>query len=139
MNKIFITSLNKKFKKEERKVRLTAVKILKILKKENVSVEIYLAGNVIMKSLNKKLRGKDKIANVLSFEEPEKFISPEAKLKKIGEVYLNVEQEDRIFSKEFLLLHGMLHLLGYDHIKEVDSMKMERKEKSVSEKLSSGN
>lgn len=134
-NKIFITSLNKKFEKEERKVRLTAGKILKILKKDNVSVEIYLAGNAIMKSLNKKLRGKDKIANVLSFEEPEKFISPETKLKMIGEVYLNVEQKDRIFSKEFLLLHGMLHLLGYDHIKEVDSIKMERKEKSVISKF----
>lgn len=135
MNKIFITSFNKKFVKEEKKIRLAASKILKILKKDGVSVEIYLAGNAVMRSLNKKLRGKDKIANALSFEEPKKFISPELKFKKIGEIYLNAEKKDENFSKEFLLVHGTLHLLGYDHIKKSDSIIMDKKEKLVSKKL----
>lgn len=134
-NKIFIISLDNKFREEERKIKATVAKILKILNKKNVSVEIYLAGSAVMRSLNKKLRGKDKIANVLSFEEPEKFISPKLKLKRMGEIYLNMQKEDENFSREFLLLHGILHLFGYDHVKEADAVKMEAKEKSVISKF----
>ena len=145
MNKIFTISLKKEFVKEEKKVKLAIAKILKILNKKNVSVEIYLAGSRTMRSLNKKLRGKDKVANVLSFEEPEEFIqnppdrgttqNKRKMTRNLGEIYLNAEREDENFSKEFLLVHGILHLLGYDHIKESDAIKMGRKEKSVLVKL----
>ena len=138
-NKVLVVSLDKKFRRLERQIKKTGTEILKILKQKNAEVKIYLAGNAVMKSLNKKLRGKDKIANILSFEEPKKFISPELKFKKIGEIFLNVDNPsaggDKNFSKEFLLIHGILHLLGYDHMKKSDAIKMEVKEKLVSKKI----
>ena len=138
-NKVSAVALQKKFKKFENRIKKNTLKILKILKKERISVDVYLADNKTMKFLNKKFRNKNKSANVLSFIEPKNFISsPIAKRssgKKIGEIYLNMEQKDKLISKEFLIAHGILHLLGYDHIRKSDAIKMEVKEKSVSKKL----
>ena len=63
--------------------------ILKILNKDNVAVDIYLTGNALMRRLNKEYRGKDKVANVLSFVEPINFPHPETKTRFLGEIYLN--------------------------------------------------
>lgn len=148
MNKISTISLKNDFKKLEKKFSLVARKILKILKKENISVDIYLADNKLMRALNKKMRGKDKVANVLSFEYPNEFIGIPLdrritrnerritqKIKPIGEVYLNVEMDNKIFPKEFLLAHGILHLLGYDHVTEEEGEKMSKKEKMIISKI----
>ncbi len=134
MNKVSVISLDKKFKKFERKIKNTALKILKILKKANVSVEIYLINSQKMRFLNEKFRGKDKTTTVLSFEEPRNFILPPSKHKKIGEIYLN----SQIFNSQItqLLVHGLLHLLGYNHQKKSDRIRMEKREKLVIKKLS---
>ena len=134
-NQISVTSLEKGFKKSERKIKSEAAKILEILKQKKVSAAVFLANNSQMKLLNKKFRGKNKIADVLSFEEPFKFVNPDLKFKKIGEVYLNMEQPEKEFSKKFLLAHGLLHLLGYDHIKKSDAVKMEKMEKYIVSKF----
>ena len=150
-NKIEIFSLNKKFEKLEKDVGSVVQKILKILKKDGLGVEVYLADNNRMRLLNKKFRGKDKAANVLSFEEPWNFIYPPRqgkvqKTKKIGEIYLNADQcgldmeqlgksqRESVFSQYqsvLLVVHGLLHLLGYDHGKKDDRMRMEKKEKEI--------
>ncbi len=124
--------------------------VLKLLEKENVSVDVYLAGESKMKFLNKKFRGKDTAANVLSFKEPENFPHPEladiqkkkSKLKYIGEIYLNtgssrkksvdLNSDEEISQWNMLLLaHGLLHLLGYSHENEKAMKKMESKEQEI--------
>ncbi len=131
MNKISIVSLEKRFKKFEKSIKIIAERILKILKKENIEADIYLAGNGKMRFLNKKFRGKDKTADVLSFCEPKRFIYPPldggSKSKKIGEIYINPQSSK--FSILQLLAHGFLHLFGYHHNKKDDRIKMEKKEK----------
>ena len=74
-----------------------------------------------MRTLNKKYRGKDKTANVLSFliEKGER-----------GEIFLNATLKNL----PFLFVHGCLHLLGYDHRRESDARRMEQKEKYILEK-----
>jgi rRNA maturation RNase YbeY len=131
MNKISVTSLDKRFKKFERKIKLAALKILRILGINNVLVEIYLVNSQKMKFLNKKFRGQDKTTTVLSFEEPRNFILPPSKYIKIGEVYLNTEVSSFKFQVSSLLTHGLLHLLDYNHQKKSDRIKMEKKEKYV--------
>ncbi|NCO15596.1 MAG: hypothetical protein GW899_02520 [Parcubacteria group bacterium] len=96
MNKVSVTSLDKKCKKFEKKIKFAALKILKILKKTNVLVEIYLINNQKMRFLNKKFRGKNKTTTILSFEESRNFILPPSKYKKIGEIYLNEETRDKV-------------------------------------------
>ena len=128
--------MEKKFKKFDGKIKKTALKIFKILKKKNVSVEVYLAGNQKMRFLNKKFRRKDKSTDVLSFEEPKGFIYPKSKFKPIGEVYINVssvkyQMSDIRCQMSSLLIHGLLHLFGYNHKKKNDRIKMEKKERQI--------
>lgn len=134
MNKILVIGLEKKFEKFEKKIKIAASKILKNLKQDGVQAEIYLAGDQEMKFLNKKFRGKDKAADVLSFNEPKNFISPPSKFKKIGEIYLNMSDIQSCPSASrcrMLLAHGLLHLLGYIHKKKNDRIKMEKIEQKL--------
>ncbi|MDP3245198.1 MAG: rRNA maturation RNase YbeY [bacterium] len=95
-------------------------------------VGVVLVGDGEMKKLNQHYRGKDKTTNVLSFPTKKRddlgdiFISlPEAKreAKKYG---LSLEQE-----LARLVVHGFLHLLGYDHIKEREAKRMEKIEDEI--------
>ena len=83
--------------------------------------------------LNKSHRGKDKATDVLSFNidhnGQDDFV--------FGEIYISTdiarvqaEEFDNTFSEELLRLtcHGLLHLLGYDHLRKTDAVKMEKRE-----------
>lgn len=134
MNKIEVVSLSKQSKRFEKLIQKLAGKVLKVLNKNNVLVEIYLINSQKMRFLNKKFRGKDKTTTVLSFEEPRNFILPASRFRKIGEIYLNgetsgKEQETR------LLTHSLLHLFGYNHQKKSDRIRMERLENLVIREL----
>lgn len=157
MNRVSTVSLNKKFNIYSGKIQRVAVKILRILNKDGVETEVYLIGNRKMRFLNKKFRGKDKTTTVLSFEEPRNFIYPplagRSNHKKIGEIYLNAElhgtdaelcgnsSRKSALSCRLsvincqLLAHGLLHLLGYDHQKKSDRIKMEKKEQYILARL----
>jgi probable rRNA maturation factor len=131
MNNIDVIGLTKQAKKFEKPIQKIAVKILKILKKTNVSVEIYLIDNQKMRFLNKKFRGQDKITTILSFEEPRNFVLPPSKARKIGEIYLNMSKVKGKMSNVHLLSHGLLHLLGYKHGNKSDRIRMESKEQKL--------
>ncbi|MEK7114538.1 MAG: rRNA maturation RNase YbeY [Patescibacteria group bacterium] len=144
MNKISVIGLDKKFKKFEAGIQGVALKILEILNKNGVEAEIYLIDGRKMRFLNKKFRGQDKTTTILSFEEPKNFILPPSKHKKIGEIYLNMTNDRRPTTNDSsgslvvsrrLLVHGLLHLLGYDHQKKNDRIKMEKKEEYVHNRL----
>ena len=139
MNKISVISLDKKFKKRELEIKRVALKTLEILNKDGVEAEIYLIDGRKMRFLNKKFRGKDKATTVLSFEEPKNFICPPpvggSKHKKIGEIYLKLPITNYQLPITNLLIHGLLHLFGYDHRKKNDRIRMEKIEKSLISKL----
>ncbi|MBI3045923.1 MAG: rRNA maturation RNase YbeY [Candidatus Harrisonbacteria bacterium] len=95
------------------------------------TIEIYLIGSRRMKMLNKKFRGQDKATNVLSFQKPKGFPGT-----KLGEVYLDTWYiRKHKESLELMLAHGVLHILGYDHEKRSDRIKMEKKERQLLSKL----
>ena len=88
-------------------------------------------------SLNSQYRGKDKPTNVLSFpfEAP-----PQVELNLLGDLVICaplVEHEAREQSKEelkhwaHLTIHGILHLLGYDHIDDDEAEEMEQLEADI--------
>lgn len=73
---------------------------------------------------------------MLSFGEPEDWPHPEKGARKLGELYLNLDLTDGKMDKLApLFLHGILHILGYDHKKKNDRIKMEKLEKHIIEKL----
>ena len=70
--------------------------------------------------------------NVLAFPAAKHFPRPDLPKKPLGEIYLNPEyiashDEDLTF----MLIHGFLHLLGYDHVKKNDRIRMESREKKL--------
>lgn len=134
---IAVFSLNQKFKILEKETKNILRRSLKSLRKQNVQLDVYLAGNEPMLALNRKFRGKNSPANVLSFKESNDFVYPPSSAKRLGEIYLNVPYVRHRAAKNelaVLLIHGLLHLLGYTHEKKSDRIEMERLEKSLFKK-----
>lgn len=74
--------------------------------------------------------------NVLAFPEPKHWPRPEKKNMGLGEIYLNRDlTKGDINELTRLLVHGIVHLLGYDHKKKNDRIKMEKMEENVIRKL----
>ena len=106
-------------------VRKKAKKILNVLELKNCEASIVLVNNEKIKTLNLKYRNKNKSTNVLSFPMQKgefSFINPEL----LGDVVISIEKciigagkKDISFEEEFntLLVHGFLHLAGYDREK----------------------
>lgn len=133
MNKIEVASLSKQSKRFEKLIQKLTRKVLKVLNKNSVSVEIYLINGQKMRFLNKKFRGQDKTTTVLSFEEPRNFILPASRFRKIGEIYIKLPITNYPITQ--LLCHGLLHLLGYNHQKKSDRIRMETKENWIIREL----
>tara|TARA_B110000014_G_C19548783_1_gene293511 strand:- start:8 stop:466 length:459 start_codon:yes stop_codon:yes gene_type:complete len=124
--------LNKKLKK--------IPEIIKFFKGKNITFTILLTDSFHMKKLNKKFRNINKSTDVLSFPF---FSYKNLKLIKeenfyIGDIAVSYEiinnrSQKSSFNIEFdkIWIHGVLHLLGYDHIKNKDYYKMNNIEKKV--------
>jgi len=120
----------------ERKLARLAQKILKELGVRAATLDIILLDNKSIAALKARFIKKKTEPNVLSFPEPAHFPHPETKKRYLGEIYLNRDILTRSPERaKALLLHGVLHLLGYDHIKKADMAKMEGLEKKILAKL----
>ena len=113
-------------------------KLTKLLKKQAANVEFQVdvtwVNDASMQVMNAEYRGKDKPTDVLSFplfegdvfpwHEPpiglgDLSISIETAARQAGELKHSLFRETA-----FLAIHGTLHLLGYDHVKDSDRRKM---------------
>ena len=74
--------------------------------------------------------GRDK-PDVLSFAADEHFPHPEVRGRFLGEIYLNKKFTADPARLEFLLIHGLLHLLGYSHTQKRDTLRMQALEKKL--------
>jgi probable rRNA maturation factor len=93
-----------------------------------------------MKALNATWRGLDKPTNVLSF--PNQLRGPEMMLGDIAVSFQTVQTEARAENKPFahhyqhMVVHGLLHLLGFDHEDAIDADEMEAVERRSLARLS---
>ena len=116
---------------------------------ENSELSITLTDDEHIHALNKKFRGIDRATDVLSFafresDEPEVI---GADFEILGDVIISLERAKiqaadfgHSFLREiiFLEVHGLLHLLGYDHIDDDERREMEAEQKFVMAKLGIG-
>ncbi len=92
------------------------------------ALTILLADDAQLKTLNRDFRGKNKPTNVLSFPAPE---NAEHYLGDIALAYDTTQKEALASGKRLadhathLVVHGVLHLLGFDHVDDRDARKME--------------
>ncbi|OGY99202.1 MAG: hypothetical protein A2945_05495 [Candidatus Liptonbacteria bacterium RIFCSPLOWO2_01_FULL_52_25] len=106
--------------------------VLQELRVQNTSVDIILLSAKDLARLKKRfgLYKAGTIPDVLAFPEPSNFPHPERHGKRfLGEVYLNRELDFERLG--FLLIHGILHLLGFAHEKKNDILRMEKQERML--------
>ena len=98
------------------------------------SVAVVFADDKMLRELNRRYRGKDRSTDVLSF--------PTHEPEHLGDIVVSSETTRRQGKRrrhgarreaKILLIHGFLHLLGYDH--EVDDGEMEALERTLREEM----
>jgi len=115
-----------------------AEQALIMLRKKRVHVRVFCAANKDMKLMANRYLHKDKpIVDVLAFPELKDFPQPDAKQGRLlGEVYVNFDAFKRDLSHmRFLTIHGVLHLLGYQHEGKRDTMVMQKLEEHLCQRI----
>ena len=152
MININVFSNEKAWSKRLRKKELFFDKVCKAFPKKykffnkKVSFTLLLSNNKNIKKLNKDFRNKNKSTDILSFPFSEKIkILNESYLGDIVISYNFIDkpksQDSKFFKKKLIkiFIHGFLHLVGFNHIKDRDYKKMLKEEdqiyKSVISKL----
>ena len=98
-------------------------------------ISVVLADDKFVHQLNKRYRGKDKPTNVLSFEN-EGLCAGDI-VVAYGVLTREAREQHKSFQSHLahLLVHGTLHLQGYDHLTESQANKMESLETKIMRKL----
>ncbi|MDD2238304.1 MAG: rRNA maturation RNase YbeY [Bacilli bacterium] len=98
------------------------------LELNNVSFSIILTDDQEVKTLNNRYRGIDNTTDVLSFALNDQG-SINLPINLLGDIYISIpKMKEQAINYEtgekrelsFLIIHGLLHLLGYDHLNEED-------------------
>ena len=109
---------------DEEIITKVANKTAEMLDVKDAIVSIVLIDNKRIHEINRDYRGVDRPTDVISFAFTEE-IGPETDYTNLGEIYISLEKAHEqsleyghSFERElaFLTCHGLLHLLGYDHI-----------------------
>tara|TARA_B100000902_G_scaffold395877_1_gene455434 strand:+ start:288 stop:749 length:462 start_codon:yes stop_codon:yes gene_type:complete len=105
---------------------------------KKISFSLLLSNNKRIKKLNKEFRNKNKPTDILSFP-----INKKIKISKqtyIGDIIISYDFIDKPKSQKIInfkeklvkiFIHGFLHLLGFNHIKNMDYQKMLNEEKRI--------
>ena len=121
--------------------------LMYIYNSDDFEVSILLTGDTEIQRINRDFCNKDCATNVLSFPSFNKFkdISPGVLIGDIAISIDTIEKEadmyDRSVEMHFahMLVHSILHLVGYDHIEYDDAKLMELKESEIMNLLGFGN
>jgi len=105
---------------------------------KNISLSLLLSNNKKIKILNRKFRNKNKSTDILSF--PSSKILKISKQTYLGDIIISFNfmnkpksQTDKQFKEKIIktFIHGFLHLLGFDHVKNKDYLKMLKEEEKI--------
>lgn len=117
------------------------------LNNKKLYVNVVLTNNKNIKEINSAQRNIDKETDVLSFPMYEKNEIENLNLENediLGDMVISIEKVEEqakeyghSFERElaYMVVHSFYHLMGYDHIEEVDKQKMRPKEEFILNKL----
>mgnify|MGYP001079801987 CR=1 FL=1 len=119
-------------------------KVLKMaLKKEKVNnayFSVIFVGEEEILDINKIYRGIDKVTDVISFAFEDNGVIENKKIRALGDIYICIpraEEQAREYGHSikrelsFLSVHGLLHLLGYDHMKKEEEEVMFKRQELI--------
>lgn len=130
---------DKNLKKEMDKLYQLLDFTLKRENLENVEFDVIFVDSNMIHEINKTYRNVDKVTDVISFAlEDNKTVELDHRL--LGDIYICVERAEEqakeyghSFLRElaFLTIHGLLHLLGYDHMEKEEEEIMFKKQEDI--------
>ena len=103
-------------------------------------VTVRLVGDAESADLNQRFRARSGPTNVLSFPSDTDWMAPGDDEPEIGDVVVCVPQvqpeaaaQDKTYEKHLahIIVHGMMHLLGHDHMERIQAERMEAAERRV--------
>lgn len=115
----------------KKNITQTVTFVLAQLGELEAEVSVHCIGDARMRTLNRQYRGKDKTTDVLSFSTQDTAVVQLGHDR--GDIFISVPQIRRQakeygvpYREEFtrMLIHGILHLFGYDHVKKNEAKKM---------------
>lgn len=121
----------------EKKLLLAAAKEVFLYLGEDFEVNLRFVSENTIKELNRVYRKKDEVTDILSFnldkaENNGDIAICYSELKKDAKALWKIDISK---AAGFLLVHGMLHLAGFDHTKPQERAKMEKTENAILDKL----
>jgi rRNA maturation RNase YbeY len=126
-----------------RRLGRSARRLLDALRRGEAELSVLLVSDREMRRLNRAWRGRDRPTDVLSFAQAEGEGAAPAGL--LGDVVISLETAKRQAGErgvavgeeaERLLIHGVLHLLGYDHeVSDREARRMQRRERALARVL----
>ena len=131
---------------EEKMIQKLVKEVLKEEKVRNAECNIIFVDNEKIHEINREYRHIDRVTDVISFaleDEIENEPSAQYEMRVLGDIYISVDRAKEqaleyghSFLREicFLAIHGMLHLLGYDHQTTEDEKIMFQKQEEVLDK-----
>lgn len=133
MNKIEIFNQTQEEIKELDEVKRVIDIAIKNQQLNDLEFNIIMVDNDYIHNLNRDYRGIDRPTDVITFalEDNKDFVKIDHRV--LGDIYISLdkakaqaEEYGHSFKREicFLAVHGFLHLLGYDHMKEEDEKEM---------------
>lgn len=139
---VSISSKGKGGRVPQNKLKKLALRVLISLGWKEVEFGIVLVNDRTIQDLNLRYRQKDTPTDVLSFsmECPSLQVGEDRPPRLLGEVVISVEtarrqsvKYRRTFYEELsgLLIHGILHLVGFDHEEDSEERRMKRKEREL--------
>lgn len=127
------------------KIMTIGIKELKIDINNNIYISVLVTDDNSIKKINKKFRKINKPTNVLSFPNNDFGMKKKDQILILGDIVISLEkiyseseEQNKKFSHHLshIIIHGLLHLIGYDHGDPNEAMKMEKKEEFILSKLS---
>lgn len=109
--------------------------VVKKLKLKKCEFNIILVDNLRIHEINKQYRNIDRETDVISFAMEDEMDVKYDKFRLLGDIYISVDKcysqaeeynHSRVREMCFLATHGILHLLGYDHMNKDDEKEMFR-------------
>ena len=157
--KIYIRNRQRLLKVSQQEIERLLRKALSLLRLNRAELSVLFVNDRAMRVLNREYRGIDRTTDVLSFPQQGDTASPcetsSVTMKPentgdpvpgdiLGDIVINLHQTKRqaaeygvTFHTELkkLLVHGLLHLIGHDHMESMQESSMKRKERALLRRL----
>ncbi len=120
----------------------TAKRLLGAVGEKESALSLTLVGDDAIRALNREYRGKDRATDVLSFSLEAPARRPAERL--LGDVVISVDtarrqalEYDATLQRELyrLLIHGLLHLVGHDHVAAAERRVMQKEERRLADSI----